>query len=130
MSKPATTTTTTTTPTTTVVTPPKTNTTTTTTTPTPAPKPTPTPAVTPTATPTPAKSSSYAAASADNWIPALIGYLWVYFINYLYIGIIAWWWIPISAILFGNWTDFYTFFISNSASFGDYVQSYSITINP
>ena len=126
MSKPATTTTTTTTPTTTVVTPPKTNTTTTTTTPTPVPKPT--PAVTPTATP--AKSSSYAAAPADNWIPALIGYLWVYFINYLYIGIIAWWWIPISAILFGNWTDFYTFFISNSASFGDYVQSYSITINP
>ena len=129
MSKPATTTTTTTTPTTVV----KTNTTTTNTTTT-APKPTPTPTVTPTvtptATPTPAKSSSYAAAPADNWIPALIGYLWVYFINYLYIGIIAWWWIPISAILFGNWTDFYTFFISNSASFGDYVQSYSITINP
>ena len=124
MSKPATTTTTT------VV---KTNTTTTNTTTT-APKPTPaptvTPTVTPTATPTPAKSSSYAAAPADNWIPALIGYLWVYFINYLYLGLIAWWWIPISAILFGNWTDFYTFFISNSASFGDYVQSYSITINP
>ena len=128
MSKPATTTTTTTTPTTVV----KTNTTTTNTTTT-APKPTatPTPAVTPApAKPAPAKSSSYAAAPADNWIPALIGYLWVYFINYLYIGIIAWWWIPISAILFGNWTEFYTFFISNSASFGDYVQSYSITINP
>ena len=124
MSKPATTTTTT------VV---KTNTTTTNTTTT-APKPTPTPivtpTVTPTATPTPAKSSSYAAAPAGDWIPALIGYLWVYFINYLYLGLIAWWWIPISAILFGNWTDFYTFFISNSASFGDYVQSYSITINP
>ena len=124
MSKPATTTTTT------VV---KTNTTTkntTTTAPKPTPTPTVTPTVTPTATPTPAKSSSYAAAPADNWIPALIGYLWVYFINYLYLGLIAWWWIPISAILFGNWTDFYTFFISNSASFGDYVQSYSITINP
>ena len=127
MSKPATTTATTTRPTTTPTTVVKTNTTTTNTTTT-APKPTPTP--TPAVTPAPAKSSSYAAAPADNWIPALIGYLWVYFINYLYIGIIAWWWIPISAILFGNWTDFYTFFISNSASFGDYVQSYSITINP
>ena len=122
MSKPATTTTTT------VV---KTNTTTTNTTTTaPKPTPTPTPTVTPTATPTPAKSSSYAAAPAGDWIPALIGYLWVYFINYLYLGLISWWWIPISAILFGNWTDFYMFFISNSASFGDYVQSYSITINP
>ena len=126
MSKPATTTTTTTTPTTTVVTPAKTNTTTTTTTPTPTPAPTPKP-VTPTPAPT---SSSYAAAPAGNWISALIGYLWVYFVNYLYLGLIAWWWIPIDAILFGNWTDFYTFFISNSASFGDYVQSYSITINP
>ena len=120
MSKPATTTTTTTTPTTTVVTPPKTNTTTTTTTPTPTPAP----------TLKPPTSSSYAAAPAGNWIPALIGCLWVYFINYLYLGLIAWWWIPIDAILFGNWTDYYTFFISNSASFGDYVQSYSITINP
>ena len=115
MSKPATTTTTTTTPTTTVV---KTNTTTTNTTTTaPKPTPTPTPAVTPTATPTPAKSSSYAAAPAGNWIPALIGYLWVYFINYLYLGLIAWWWIPIAAF-FGTWTDFYAFFTSNSASFG------------
>ena len=128
MSKPATTTTTTTTPTTTVVKPNTTTTNTTTT--APKPTPTPTPAVKPAVTPAPAKSSSYAAAPADNWIPALIGYLWVYFINYLYIGLVAWWWIPISAILFGNWTDFYTFFISNSASFGDYVQSYSITINP
>ena len=126
MSKPATTTTTTTTPTTTVVTPAKTNTTTTTTTPTPTPAPKP---VTPTPAPAPT-SSSYAAAPAGNWIPALIGYLWVYFVNYLYLGLIAWWWIPIDAILFGNWTDFYTFFISNCASFGDYVQSYSITINP
>ena len=122
MSKPATTTTTTTTATNTTK-PANTTTTTNTTKPV-----TPVVPATP-ATPAPA-SSSYAAAPAGNWIPALIGYLWVYFVNYLYIGIIAWWWIPISAILFGNWTDFYTFFISNSASFGDYVQSYSITINP
>ena len=109
MSKPATTTTTTTTPTaTTNTTKPV----------TPTPTPTPTTTVTP-ATPPPAPaSSSYAAAPAGNWIGALIGYIWVFFINYLYLGLIAWWWIPIDAILFGNWTDFYMFFISNSASFG------------
>ena len=78
----------------------------------------------------PAKASSYAAAPAENWLGALIGYLWVYFMNYLYLGLISWWWIPIDSILFGNWTDYYTFFISNSASFGSYVQSYSITMNP
>ena len=109
MSKPATTTTTTTTATNTTK-PANTTTTTNTTKPV-------TPVVPATPPPAPA-SSSYAAAPADNWIPALIGYLWVYFINYLYLGLIAWWWIPISAILFGNWTDFYMFFISNSASFG------------
>ena len=125
MSKPATTTTTTTTPTATTNTTKPANTTTTTNTTKPV---TPVVPATP-ATPAPA-SSSYAAAPAGNWIPALIGYLWVYFINYLYLGLIAWWWIPISAILFGNWTDFYMFFISNSASFGSYVQSYSIVMNP
>ena len=110
MSKPATTTTTTTTPT--------------------APKPV--VVVTPVkpAPVAPAKASSYAAAPAENWIGALIGFIWVYLMNYLYLGLISWWWIPIDAILFGNWTDYYTFFISNSASFGSYVQSYSITINP
>ena len=113
MSKPATTTTTTTTPTATVT-------------------PKPVVVVTPVmpAPAAPAKATSYAAAPAENWIGALIGFLWVYFINYLYLGLISWWWIPIDAILFGNWTDYYTFFISNSASFGSYVQSYSITINP
>ena len=78
----------------------------------------------------PAKSTSYAAAPAGNWLGALIGFAWVYFMNYLYLGLISWWWIPIDAILFGNWTDFYMFFISNSASFGSYVQSYSIVMNP
>ena len=88
--------------------------------------------ITPVATPvaTPAKSTSYAAAPAGNWLGALIGFAWVYFMNYLYLGLISWWWIPIDAILFGNWTDFYMFFISNSASFGSYVQSYSIVMNP
>ena len=114
MSKPATTTTTTTTATNT--TRPANTTTTTNTTKPVTPVVTPVKPATP-ATPAPA-SSSYAAAPAGNWIPALIGYLWVYFINYLYIGLIAWWWIPISAILFGSWTDFYMFFTSNSASFG------------
>ena len=126
MSKPATTTTTTTTATNT--TRPANTTTTTNTTKPVTPVVTPVKPATP-ATPAPA-SSSYAAAPADNWIPALIGYIWVYLISYLYIGLIAWWWIPISAILFGNWTDFYMFFISNSASFGSYVQSYSIVMNP
>ena len=121
MSKPATTTTTTTTtttPTATTNTTKPANTTTTTNTTKPV---TPVVPVTPVApaTPPPAPaSSSYAAAPAGNWIPALIGYIWVFFVNYLYLGLIAWWWIPISAILFGNWTDFYMFFISNSASFG------------
>ena len=118
MSKPATTTTTTTTPTATTNTTKPANTTTTTNTTKPVTPVVPATPVGP-ATPPPAPaSSSYAAAPDGNWIPALIGYLWVYFINYLYIGLIAWWWIPISAILFGNWTDFYMFFISNSASFG------------
>ena len=126
MSKPATTTTTTTTATNTTK---PANTTTTTNTTKPATVVAPPTTVKPATPPAPA-SSSYAAAPADNWIPALIGYLWVYFINYLYLGLIAWWWIPISAILFGNWTDFYMFFISNSASFGSYVQSYSIVMNP
>ena len=128
MSKPATTTTTTATNTTKPA-----NTTTTTNTTKPVTPVVPVVPATPVkpATPPPAPaSSSYAAAPAGNWIPALIGYLWVYFINYLYLGLIAWWWIPISAILFGNWTDFYMFFISNSASFGSYVQSYSIVMNP
>ena len=116
MSKPATTTTTTTTTTT----PPATTNTTKPVTPAPAPTPAPTPApaTNPTMPPPAPASSSYAAAPAGNWIPALIGYIWVFFINYLYLGLISWWWIPIDAILFGNWTDFYTFFISNSASFG------------
>ena len=113
--KPATTTTTTTTPTVVV-------------TPTPAP----TAVVKPTTPATPAAPSSttYAPAPAGNWIGALIGFIWVYLINYVYLALISWWWIPIDSILFGNWTDFYTFFISNSASFGSYVQSYSLTINP
>ena len=126
MSKPATTTTTTTTATNTTK---PANTTTTTNTTMPATVVAPPTTVKPATPPAPA-SSSYAAAPAGNWIPALIGYIWVYFINYLYLGLIAWWWIPISAILFGNWTDFYMFFISNSASFGSYVQSYSIVMNP
>ena len=126
MSKPATTTTTTTTATTTTK---PANTTTTTNTTKPATVVAPPTTVKPATPPAPA-SSSYAAAPAGNWIPALIGYIWVYFINYLYLGLIAWWWIPISAILFGNWTDYYMFFISNSASFGSYVQSYSIVMNP
>ena len=126
MSKPATTTTTTTTATNTTK---PANTTTTTNTTKPATVVAPPTTVKPATPPAPA-SSSYAAAPAGNWIPALIGYIWVYFINYLYLGLIAWWWIPISAILFGNWTDFYMFFISNSASFGSYVQSYSIVMNP
>ena len=129
MSKPATTTTTTTTPTATTNTTKPANTTTTTNTTKPVTPVVPATPVKPATPPAPA-SSSYTAAPADNWIPALIGYLWVYFINYLYLGLIAWWWIPISAILFGNWTDFYMFFISNSASFGSYVQSYSIIMNP
>ena len=81
---------------------------------------TPTVVVTPTpATVTPApKSSSYPPAPSGNWITALFNYIWVEILAGLYLSFIAWWWIPIDAILLGNWTDFYVFFASQNAAFG------------
>ena len=92
--------------------------------------PTPTPAPTTTTTTTTAKSTSYPPASSDNWIVALFNYIWVEILAGLYLSLIAWWWIPIDAILFGNWTDFYVFFTGQNAAFGSYVKSYTTVINP
>ena len=105
MSKPVTTTTTTTT--------------TNTTTPTTPPKPTTpvTPAQPQNSTMAPPASASGSTAQGD-WFGSLWGFFWTYLWTVLYASFIVWWWTPISAILFGNWTDFYTFFVGNSASFG------------
>ena len=77
-------------------------------------------------TTTPAAPTSASGPTAPgDWFGTLIGWLWTYFWITLWSSFIAWWWIPITGILFGDWTQFYMVFTSYSSSFGGLVKSYS-----
>ena len=82
----------------------------------------PTPARNTTNTTKPAAPTSASAPTAPgDWFGTLIGWLWTYFWITLWSSFIAWWWIPITGILFGDWTQFYMVFTSYSSSFGGLV---------